>query len=144
MVTLKYNPGPSDPEPYHDENRHHKYFPGTHDVPADAVEEYLSHSGWERLGVEEAPKPDRSDEVKMAREDTQSGASGESFDPDAFLDNRWQSVAATIEHGDVDTHLDAVRAAEEGRSEGSGPRKSVLDALDAREEKLSSESDDED
>lgn len=109
MPQLRYDPGPDDPVPYHDTERHAKYYPSVHDVPREAVDEYLAEPGWERPSAEE-------------------------FDAGQFIDRDWREVISDIKSGAVDDHLDAIHAAESDRGAGSGPRDSVMTALYERQD----------
>lgn len=121
-MQLRYNPGAGDPVPYHDTKRAAMYYPGDHEVPREAAEEYLEDSGWE-------PNPETY---------------GVAFDAAAFIDQHWQTIVDAIESGDVDDRLEDLRAAEKARTAGSGARPSVISAIGSRLGELTSPDADDD
>lgn len=113
---------------FQDPDRDAEYVgPGTFEVPADAVDQYLNR-GWEQPSSEEGADAPAAAPQEPATEETEEDAG---FDAAGFVDDSWQAVVARIEEGDADGHLDAVKEAEQNRD--SDPRDSVLSAIEERQ-----------
>jgi hypothetical protein len=114
-----------------DDDQEHRYVgPGTFEVPDGYVDDLLDR-GWERPDAddsEEAPEATEQPDPDAAAE---AEADAEGFDAEAFVDGSWQSVVASIEAGEADGHLDAVREAEENRD--GDPRGSVIEAVEEQQ-----------
>lgn len=119
------------PAPEGPDDQEYRYVgPGTFDVPDQYVDRLLDR-GWEQpdqADSEEAPAAAAQDETEPDAEPVPDETEG--FDAAGFVDESWQSVVASIEDGEADGHLEAVREAEQNR-EGD-PRSSVIEALEAR------------
>ena len=105
--------------------------PGTFEVPDAMVDQYLDR-GWERpddadAATDEAPPAAEQDDPAEPEE---AEADADGFDAEGFVDESWQAVTASIEDGEADGHLEAVREAEQNRD--GDPRDSVIEALDQR------------
>jgi len=113
-----------------DDSEERRYVgPGTFDVPDAMVDQYLDR-GWERpddAATDEAPPAAEQDDPAEPEEPE---ADGDGFDAEGFVDESWQAVTASIEDGEADGHLEAIREAEQDRD--GNPRDSVIEALDQR------------
>lgn len=116
MTRLRYSPGPDDPEPFHDEERHHKYWPSVHEIDdLDVVEEYLELEAWERVDDEASDASDSDSEIQTPGGLSTPGAETESQSTDARVQDDDDSppeeptYSVQMGAGNVDESSDAER-----------------------------------